>query len=89
MAIFPVEIFGEISSFVAGENDFGTLASLCATSKLMARELKGFLYETVVINDGFLHRLRSSRDDEDDFQELRHVKYVVCLLPGTLSSDSL
>jgi hypothetical protein len=51
---FPIEIFAEIACFVAGANEFGTLASLCATSKLMLQELKRVLYETVICDDALL-----------------------------------
>jgi hypothetical protein len=72
----PIEIFGEIACFVAGENDFGTLAALCATSKLMSRELKGILCETVVCDEGLLQRLKLSQAVEEGREEFRHTKCV-------------
>jgi hypothetical protein len=60
---FPVEIFEAIACFAAGANDYGTLASLCATSKLMSQELKRVLYETVIWNDTLLERLSTDQSD--------------------------
>lgn len=62
---FPIEILSEIACFVAGANDYGTLASLCATSRLMSQELKRVLYETVIFNDALLERLSVYQPDED------------------------
>jgi hypothetical protein len=64
----------EIACSVAGENDYGTLASLCATSKSMAQGLKGIMYETVVCNDELLERLRLGQSDHEGSENFRHVK---------------
>lgn len=69
-----MEIFGEIASFVAGANEFGTLASLCATSKSMSQELKGILYKTVVWNDALLRRLRENYAVGECPLEFKHIK---------------
>jgi hypothetical protein len=70
----PLDIFEEIACFLAGENHFGTLAALCATSKLIARELKGVMYETIVCNDALADRLKASKADEEGCEESRHIK---------------
>jgi hypothetical protein len=72
--VFPVEIFDEIACFVAGENNFGTLAALSATSKLMSQELKRVLYETIVWNAALIRRFVASRVDGQPADEIRHVK---------------
>lgn len=71
---FPIELFESIACFVAGANDFGTLASLCATSSLMAQELIKVLYETVFWTDALLERLGPDQTDEGSFEVRRHIK---------------
>jgi hypothetical protein len=70
----PLEILEEIACFVAGENNFGTLAALSATSKLMSQELKRVLYETIVWNAALIRRFVSSRVAGQPADEIRHVK---------------
>lgn len=84
---FPLELFEEIACFVAGENHYGTLAALCATSKSMAEGLKGIMYETVVCNDRLLKRLRNGQADKERSEDLRHIKSVP-VLARSHSSDS-
>jgi hypothetical protein len=74
LSSLPIEIFDEIACFVAGENNFGTLASLSATSKLMAQELKRVLYETIVWDAALMRRLRRRKAKGKLAEEIQHVK---------------
>jgi hypothetical protein len=74
--VFPIEIFEEIGCFAAGENNFGTLAALSVTSRLMSQELKRVLYETIVWDTALIRRFVSSDFAGQPADEIRHVKWA-------------
>jgi hypothetical protein len=47
----PLEVIVIIAGFLAGSNNYGTLASLCVCSQLVQQECQATLYETVICND--------------------------------------
>lgn len=71
----PLEVLVVIARFVAGNNDYGTLLSLCLTCKVVKEELKSTFFETVLQPDiNYLQRPRSGKGVRMD--EYRHIKYV-------------
>lgn len=74
----PLEIITTIAGFVAGNNDFGTLASLCVTSRLLKAECERIWIETVVwSHKGPLDENMKKGQDTQVFPESwRHIRYA-------------
>jgi hypothetical protein len=80
----PLEVLVVIARFIAGNNDYGTLLSLCLTCKVVKDELKSTFFETVLQPDiNYLQRPRSGKGVRMD--EYRHTKYVRLAWIGDLS----
>lgn len=50
VARLPVELLVIVAGFLAGQNSYGTLASLAGTCKLLKGEIAPTLYETVILD---------------------------------------
>lgn len=74
-ADLPVELLVRIGGFVAGDNAYGTLLSLCLTSKGITQELRSALYETVFEPD--VENMQSQSGNNVEPEVYRYAK--VCL----------
>lgn len=71
-----MEVLANVASFVAGANDYGTLAAFSSTSQLMQRELSSILHETVIWNDFLQERLKDCKA-QGGYPD--HFMYIRCV----------
>jgi hypothetical protein len=65
-----------IADFVAGANDFGTLAALCQTSRLMLQECERTLYETVEWDESLMERFEEGKRTGQYPRQFDYIEYV-------------
>lgn len=71
--ILPIELLPNIASFVAGANDYGTLAALVSTSRQMQIEISPILFETVVWNSNLQMRMNACKGNENYPKDWKYI----------------
>ncbi|KAJ9097774.1 hypothetical protein QFC20_006120 [Naganishia adeliensis] len=75
--ILPVKSLANIAGFLAGDNDYVTLANFSSTSRLVSSALSSTLYETVLWNEALNTRMKSAQADGIYPPKWKYIRFIV------------